>query len=140
MCGRPTGQMLPRALRYPGTISAKLLMYLVENLPSERLNAPHLDASASKEEHKHYIRQVELLHGQVDRLRSMSLSCPTRALRVSQRELQVEGVCRGGCEGACVHIHVHSHAGVHTPLSPPPDDPPSRCPARSQLLLPHLPP
>ena len=58
--------------RYLGTISSKLLMYLDENLPSERLNAPHLDASASKEEHKHYIRQVELLHGQVisvDRLR-----------------------------------------------------------------------
>ena len=30
--------------RYLGTISAKLLMYLDENLPSERLNAPHLDA------------------------------------------------------------------------------------------------
>ena len=59
--------------RYLGTISAKLLMYLDENLPSERLNAPHLDASASKEEHKHYIRQVELVHAcqviSVDRLR-----------------------------------------------------------------------
>ena len=51
--------------RYLGTISSKLLMYLDENLPSERLNAPHLDASASKEEHKYYIRQVELLHCQV---------------------------------------------------------------------------
>ena len=30
--------------RYLGTISAKLLMYLDENLPSERLNALHLDA------------------------------------------------------------------------------------------------
>ena len=30
--------------RYLGTILAKLLMYLVENLPPERLNAPHLDA------------------------------------------------------------------------------------------------
>ena len=48
--------------RYLGTISAKLLMYLDENLPSERLNAPPLDASVSKEEHKHYIRQVELVH------------------------------------------------------------------------------
>ena len=48
--------------RYLGTISAKLLMYLDENLPPERLNAPHLDASACKEEHKHYIRQVELVH------------------------------------------------------------------------------
>ena len=38
---------------YPGTISAKLLMYLDENLPPERLNAPPLDASACKEEHKH---------------------------------------------------------------------------------------
>ena len=58
--------------RYLGTISSKLLMYLDEYLPSERLNAPHLDASASKEEHKHYIRQVELLHSQVisvDRVR-----------------------------------------------------------------------
>ena len=48
--------------RYLGTISAKLLMYLDENLPSERLNALHLDASACKEEHKHYICQVESLH------------------------------------------------------------------------------
>ena len=30
--------------RHLGTISAKLLMYLDENLPPERLNAPHLDA------------------------------------------------------------------------------------------------
>ena len=30
--------------RYLGTISAKLLMYLDENLPPEGLNAPHLDA------------------------------------------------------------------------------------------------
>ena len=37
-------------------------MYLDENLPSERLNAPPIDASACKEEHKHYIRQVELVH------------------------------------------------------------------------------
>ena len=37
-------------------------MYLDENLPPKRVNAPHLDASACKEEYKHYIRQVELLH------------------------------------------------------------------------------
>ena len=29
--------------RYPGTISAKLLMHLDENLPPERLNTPPLD-------------------------------------------------------------------------------------------------
>ena len=28
-------------------------MYLDANLPPERLNAPHLDAPACKEEHKH---------------------------------------------------------------------------------------
>ena len=39
--------------RYLGTISAKLLMYLDENLPSERLNALHLDAIRVQKEHKH---------------------------------------------------------------------------------------
>ena len=63
-CEDNHGPNAPKS-RYLGTISSRLLMYLGENLPSERLNAPHLDASASKEEHKHYIRQVELLHGQV---------------------------------------------------------------------------
>ena len=38
-----TGLNAPKR-RYLGTISAKLLMYLDENLPSERLNAPQLDA------------------------------------------------------------------------------------------------
>ena len=47
--------------RYPGTISAKLLMYLDENLPPERLNAPPLDAICVQREQA-YIRQVELLH------------------------------------------------------------------------------
>ena len=55
--------------RYLGTISAKLLMYLDENLPTERLNAPHLDAiraqrstSITYARWNHYMRQVELLH------------------------------------------------------------------------------
>ena len=52
-----------------GTISAKLLMHLDENLPSERLNAPHLDAirvqrstSITYVRSNHYMRQVESLH------------------------------------------------------------------------------
>ena len=55
--------------RYLGTISAKLLMYLDENLPTERLNAPHLDAiraqrstSITYARWNHYMRQVDLLH------------------------------------------------------------------------------
>ena len=50
--------------RYLGTISAKLLMYLDENLPSERLRAPHLHAiraqrstSITYARSNHYIRQ-----------------------------------------------------------------------------------
>ena len=49
---------------YLGTISAKLLMHLDENLPSERLNAPHLDAirvqrstSITYARSNYYIRQ-----------------------------------------------------------------------------------
>ena len=49
--------------RYPGTISAKLLMYLDENLPSERLNMLHLDAiRLQRSTSITYVRQVESLH------------------------------------------------------------------------------
>ena len=63
--------------RYLGTISAKLLMQLDENLPPERLNTPPLDAIRVQREAQalhtpghiityarsnYYIRQVELLH------------------------------------------------------------------------------
>ncbi len=65
--GNPGPNALKR--RYLGTISAKLLMYLDENLPPERLNAPHLDAirvqkstSIRYARANYYIRQVELLH------------------------------------------------------------------------------
>ena len=87
-------------------------MYLDENLPSERLNAPPLDASACKEEHKHYIRQVELVHGLPGYF--------SRSAQMRQKDVGAGGIHPlAGATGSMlaareVGLHHCSKVGMHT--------------------------